>query len=96
MNRFQRWLLWSQAFWLRLARVTPVEVGRSGDGLVPFSTAGTDLDPRWDDLLRDLNDAREAWRTNPLARRLISLVSPFVCGDGLTLSRERRELGRFR
>jgi len=75
--------------------VTPVEVGRSGDGLVPFSTAGTDLDPRWDDLLRDLNDAREAWRTNPLARRLISLVSSFVCGDGLTLSSERRDLGRF-
>ena len=88
MNRFQKWLL-------RLARVTPVDVGRSGDGLVPFRTAGTDLDPRWDDLLRNLNDAREAWRANPLARRLVSLVASFVCGDGIALSSERRDLARF-
>lgn len=72
-----------------------MDVGRAEDGLVPFSTAGTDLDPRWDDLLRDLNDAREAWRTNPLARRLIALVTSFVCGDGITLTSERRDLGRF-
>ena len=88
MNRLQRWLL-------RLARVTSVDVGKANDGLVSMTTAGTELDPRWEDLLQGLSDAREAWRTNPLARRLISLVSSFVCGDGITLTSERRDLGKF-
>lgn len=92
MNRFQRW---AQRGLLRLAGVTAVDVGKASDGLVSLGTAGTDLDPRWDELLQGLTDAREAWRTNPLARRLISLVSSFVCGDGITLTSERRDLGRF-
>ena len=38
---------------------------------------------------------REAWRRNPLARRLVGLVTAFVCGDGITLTSDDRDLSKF-
>ncbi len=78
MNRLQKLVL-------TLARVSVAMPGRPGDGLVRAS-AGTGLDKPWEELSQEFTDAREAWRRNALARRLVSLVSSFVCGDGITLT----------
>jgi hypothetical protein len=83
-----------QRILLRLAGVKPVLPGRHDDGLVKLS-AGTELDKTWDALSSEFADALGAWRKNPLARRLVSLVSSFVCGDGITLTSDRRDLARF-
>ena len=86
---------WLQRMLVRLARVTPVLPGQADDGLLRLGMAGTELDKRWDVLLQEFSDARDAWRRNPLARRLISLVSSFVVGDGITLTSDDEALAGF-
>ena len=54
------------------ASVALVPVGREGDGLVVRPT-GTPIDKPWHELFQEFEDAREAWRRNPLARRLVGL-----------------------
>jgi len=81
---------------LRLAAVEPVLPGAVGDGLLAWpGTAGTELDKPWQTLSEELTEALESWRRNPLARRLVGLVTSFVCGDGITLGADQRDLGRF-
>ena len=82
---WQRGVLW-------LARVSGVLPGKPDDGLVQIS-AGTALDKPWVELSKEFSDAREAWRSNALARRLVSLVSSFVCGDGITVTSDRPRPG---
>ena len=41
------------------------------------------LDEDWAARKQDLDDALEAWRTNPLARRIVSLTSDYVVGSGI-------------
>jgi hypothetical protein len=77
-----------------LARVTAVDVGKEGDGLVAMSS-GTDVDKSWHDLQTDLNDAREAWRGNPMARRVVGLVTSHVVGAGISVSSEYGPLKKF-
>ena len=76
-NLIQRFVGW-------LATVTAVEVGKPGDGLVPVSS-GTGLDKSWHDLRQEFVDARQAWEINPLARRLVGMVSAYVVGDGIVV-----------
>ena len=52
-------------------------------------------DKNWGDLQEDLSDSLEAWRTNPLARRIVSLTTDYVVGDGITVRSERAEVQRF-
>lgn len=78
-NLLQRFAVW-------LARVTAVEVGKPDDGLVSLEHGGGPLDRTWDDLSGQFSDALEAWRKNPLARRLIGLITSYVVGDGITLT----------
>ena len=83
--------------WLaRLAGVTAVLPGRTGDGLAPL---GQDLfgllDKSWGEQFQELLDARTAWRQNPLARRLVGMVTAYVVGNGVTVSSPRRDLNRF-
>ena len=82
--------------WLRgrLATVTATPVGRAGDGLARLS-AGGELDKPWGELQAELRDALEAWRRNPLARRIIALTTAYVVGDGITLTSEVPALDRF-
>ena len=80
---------------LRLARVQAVDVGRTGDGLIRGARAGSDLDKSWEDLLQEFTDAREAWRKNPLARRLVGLITSFVVGDGISLTSDDPDLAAF-
>ena len=70
-----------------LAAVTAVPVGRADDGLErTWGSAGTDLDKSWGTLQTELKDALKAWRKNPLARRLIGVITAYVIGgEGFTL-----------
>lgn len=57
--------------------------------------SGRDRDQPWSDHLTQLNDALEAWRKNPLARRIVALTTDYVVADGITLSATYRPLQRF-
>jgi hypothetical protein len=78
--------------WLRaaLARVAGIAPGQEGDGLTsnsPFGMAApADAERPWHERAGDLGNALEAWRKNPLARRLVGLTSAYVVGDGMTLA----------
>ena len=76
------------------AAVTAVPVGRVNDGLV-VRPSGTLVDKPWHELFQEGLDARDAWRKNPLARRLIGLITSYTVGNGITLSSEKRDLHRF-
>ena len=77
--------LW-RSFRIWLAKVTAVDVGKADDALVPMRTAGTDLDRGWGDLRTELLDALKAWDTNPIAKRLVAIVTAYVIGgDGVRL-----------
>lgn len=75
-------------------RVGLVPVGRDDDGLV-LRPAGTSIDKPWHELFQEFEDAREAWRKNPLARRLVGLITSYTVGNGITLHSEKRDLQRF-
>lgn len=76
--------------------VTPVGVGRPGDGVARALLApAAPLDPAWESVAATQADALEAWRKNPLARRLVSLTAGFVVGDGIRLSSPDPELAAF-
>lgn len=98
MNQRPTGLTWWQRLVLRLAelaQVKAIEPGRPGDGLVAIESAGTELDRSWEELRQDYGDALEAWRKNPLARRIVNLVSSYVVGEGIALSSPYRPLQRF-
>lgn len=88
-ERLARWVGGAE-----LAAVTPVAVGRKDDGLV-MRPSGTLIDKPWGELWQEVEDAREAWRKNPLARRLIGLITSYTVGNGITLHSEKRELQKF-
>jgi hypothetical protein len=76
------------------AGVTLTPVGRSDDGLV-LRPAGTAIDKPWHELFQEFEDARDAWRKNPLARRLVGLITSYTVGNGITLHSEKRDVQRF-
>jgi hypothetical protein len=76
------------------ASVTAVPVGHANDGLV-LRPAGTAIDKPWHELFQEFEDAREAWRKNPLARRLVGLITSYTVGNGISLSSEKPHLRRF-
>ena len=83
------------AYSRRLARVDAVPVGRAGDGLRVWRVVAG----RWiavgTRLSGQFRDALEAWRMNPLARRIIGLTTSYVVGDGITLTSEYGPLKRY-
>jgi len=93
---YQRPILWLFNL-VGLAAVTAVPVGKTNDGVnQPFSrSGGTELDRDWGEHYQNLFDSLEAWRTNPLARRMISLITAYTVGDGITISSEYRPLAKF-
>src|SRR5437868_4565361 len=40
----------------------------------------------WAQIVENLNNATEAYRTNPLAQRIVTLVTDHVLGDGMRLT----------
>jgi len=53
------------------------------------------LDQTWTDHKAELDDALEAWRTNPMARRIVSLTTDYVVGSGITVGSEVDWVDRF-
>ncbi|MCW5848611.1 MAG: hypothetical protein KIT87_00730 [Anaerolineae bacterium] len=45
--------------------------------------AAAPADRAWTDRVDDLRDALDAWRVNPLARRIVQLTTDYVVGDGM-------------
>jgi hypothetical protein len=82
------------AGWLAQNSVQATPVGHQGDGLT-FRPAGTSLDKPWHELYLEFTDAREAWQKNPLARRMVGLVTSYTVGQGITLHSDYRPLQRF-
>jgi hypothetical protein len=87
---------WARRLTPWLASVTAVPVGRPEDGVDrPVWRSGTEVDRSWCEQVQSLSDALEAWRTNPLARRLISLITAYTIGDGIRISSSYRPLAKF-
>ena len=85
MQRFATWL----------AAVTLVPPGKANDGFEPLTHPQGVADRGWGELHQGMDDAREAWRQNPLARRLVGMVTAYVVGNGITLRSEYAPLQRF-
>ncbi|KKN37805.1 hypothetical protein LCGC14_0759800 [marine sediment metagenome] len=90
MQRFARWINQIAG----LAPVTAIPVGLKDDGLV-LHPAGTPLDKDWGTIFQDITDAREAWRKNPLARRIVGLTTSYIVGNGIRLQTAHKPLQRF-
>jgi hypothetical protein len=52
-------------------------------------------DRKWWELRQDLEDVLTAWRTNPLAFRIVSLTTDYVVGSGLRMSSPIAYVNRF-
>jgi hypothetical protein len=50
--------------------------------------AGAPGERPWQERRKELERALEAWRTHPLARRIVSLTGDYVLGDGLSVASE--------
>lgn len=59
------------------------------------SMTGRDRDQSWSDHLQQITDGLEAWRKNPLARRIVALTTDYVVADGITLSATYAPMQRF-
>ena len=77
----------------RMGAVTPVLPGLPGDGLM--KAGGEPYEAGAPDTGRIQREALEAWRVNPLARRLVSLVTSYTVGDGIRLSSAYAPLDGF-
>jgi hypothetical protein len=86
MNLVQKFWHFAQFGTWPKANVRPVPVGLPNDGLTQqIYGGGTSLDKNWGVLEGELRDARAAWRKNPIARRIPSLITAFVVGPGITV-----------
>jgi hypothetical protein len=59
------------------------------------SLNATLLDTPWPELQQQITDTLEAWRKNPMARRIVELTSAYVVSDGITLGSDYGPLQRF-
>lgn len=82
--------------WLaaRLATVTAIEPGKTGDGITS-PLYGNAIEKSWGEQIEVLQDALEAWRVNPLARRMLGMITAYTVGDGIRISSEYAPLDRF-
>lgn len=87
------WKEQAARYLLGSAAISAVPVGQAGDGLALHSSSP--LDKPWGEWFQEFEDAREAWRKHPLARRLIGLTTAYVVGPGITLQSDDPVLARF-
>jgi hypothetical protein len=80
----------------QLGSVTPVEVGKDNDGLTRMIMGGSNApaDRPWGELASDARDALEAWRFNPMARRVIGVIVSQVVGDGINITSEDEKVAK--
>jgi hypothetical protein len=58
-------------------------------------TANGTQDKPWMNRQMDLTDVLDAWRVNPLARRIVALATDYVVGDGISLDSPSRTMRTF-
>lgn len=76
--------------------VTLIEVGKPNDGVTqPLFSSGTEIDKSWAELYKEFENARELWRLNPMARRVVGLITGYVVGPGMTASSTYEPLQSF-
>jgi hypothetical protein len=68
---------------------------KPGDVWGLLAAGGGPADVSWSVRRQALLDAREAWRTNALARRVVNLVTDYVVGDGVRVDADVRTVSRF-
>lgn len=95
MTFLERLSGWAQWVADQLASVQAVAPGLESDGLIPVQTSGTKYDRDYATLVEMYEDALAAWRANPLAKRIVGLVSAYVVGDGIQLASTNPDLDRF-
>jgi len=78
-----------------LAAIAASTPGRADDGLTRISPLGPEFDKPPEAVHQEFADALDAWRTNPLARRIVTLITAYVTGDGIKLSSTYGPLQRF-
>jgi uncharacterized protein YjbI with pentapeptide repeats len=91
-------MAWREFFQAKVSQwlaVTAVPPGRLHDGLQTVIYPQGVADKGWGELHQEMFDAREAWRQNPLARRLVGMVTAYVVGNGIALRSEYAPLQRF-
>lgn len=91
LNVVQRFVAW-------LAKVTAVDVGKENDGMIrqiDLDVSRGPADKSWGELHAEFQSALEAWRNNPLARRLIGLITSYVAGDGIDVRSSYGPLNKF-
>lgn len=77
-------------------KVSAVEPGKDDDGITrALRPLGTDIDRPIIERTEDIADALEAWRKNPLAKRIVGLVTAYVVGDGINVESKYAPLQRF-
>jgi hypothetical protein len=59
------------------------------------SLNATQLDTPWGELQQQFSDSLEAWRKNPLARRIVELTTSYVVSSGISISSDYLPLQRF-
>lgn len=80
---------------LGLATVTAISPGKIDDGMMHVSPMLYELERTTEVTIAEFTDALDAWRTNPLARRIVTLISAYVVGDGIMLSSTYKPLANF-
>lgn len=83
------------AGWIGFARVTAIPPGRPNDGMTRMESTGTSLDRPWEEISSLLKDTREAWRRNPMVRRMIGMTTAYIVGPGISVSSEVPALDKF-
>lgn len=89
-TRLRRWLTGRPTIWT--ARLSEAHHDED-QGWRPLATAGRDPAPA--DHQRQIAEATLAYQTNPLAFRIVELITDFVLGPGLTLSSPDPAAARF-
>jgi hypothetical protein len=94
MNTIQKVVLRLSSY-VGLSSVTAISPGKENDGLTRISPLPYDLERPQETISQEFTDSLEAWRTNPLARRIVTLITAYVVGDGISLSSTYGPLSRF-
>lgn len=80
---------------LGFARVVSVPVGKPNDGLVNMQVTGTDFDRPWQELRDMFADSREAYRKNPMVRRMVGMTTAYTVGPGISVTSEEKQFAKF-
>lgn len=76
-------------------KVAPVQPGAPNDGLTRRFGGGSEIDRPNHERYEDITSSLDAWRKNPMAKRIINLVTAYVVGDGIRITAKYDPLQKF-